>query len=140
MDLAAKHERWLTILLIANLVSTAIHFTDNYLFIDHYPQPVWITAPSVYQSWIILTLIGAGGYWLYRSGRFWLAYVCFAIYSITGLASPAHYLYGPLSQFSLKMHVFILTDGLLGLSLLLFVVWSALFFEGQRPQQNTADR
>ncbi|WP_225896446.1 hypothetical protein [Amazonocrinis nigriterrae] len=49
MDLELKHQRLLKILLIASIISTAIHFTDNYLFIEQYPQPDWITAPLIYQ-------------------------------------------------------------------------------------------
>ncbi|HIK17818.1 MAG TPA: hypothetical protein IGS53_21360 [Leptolyngbyaceae cyanobacterium M33_DOE_097] len=124
MQFTTNRSALLTWLLLASLISTAIHFTDNYFFIDHYPQPSWITAPSIYQSWIVLTAIGAIGYWLYRAQRFWLAYPCLAIYSLTGLASPAHYLYGPLSQFSPKMHLFIWTDGLTCLAVLGFVFWS----------------
>ena len=119
----------LKLLLIASIISTSIHFTDNYLFIEQYPQPAWITAPSIYQSWIILTTVGIAGYWLYKFGKFWVGYVCLIIYSLTGLASPGHYLYGSVSQFSLKMHLLIWTDGLTGLAVLGFVFWSALILK-----------
>ena len=107
----------------------SIHFTDNYFFIEQYPQPVWITAPSVYQSWLLLTAVGIAGYWLYKFNRFWLAYICLILYSITGLASPGHYLYGSLSQFSLKMHLLIWADGLAGLAVLGFAFWSILILK-----------
>ncbi len=128
MSLETKHQSLLKIL-IASIISTGIHFTDNYLFIEKYPQPVWITAPSIYQSWLMLTAVGFAGYWLYRCKKFWLAYICLLIYSVTGLASLGHYFYGPLSQFSIKMHIFIWTDGLIGLAVLGFAFWSGLILK-----------
>ncbi len=126
MNLEGKRPVLLKLILISSILSTAIHFIDNYRFIDDYPQPAWITAPSIYQSWIILTVIGIAGYWFYKFRKFGFAYVCLSIYSLTGLASPGHYLYGSLSQFSLKMHLFIWTDGLTGLAVLGFVLWPSL--------------
>jgi hypothetical protein len=123
MNSKPKYLSLLRILLIISIISTAIHFTDNYLFFERYPQPVWITAPSIYQSWAILTAIGIVGYGLYKWGKFWLACGCLLLYSLTGLASPGHYLYGHLSQFSFKMHLFIWTDGLAGLAILVFTLW-----------------
>lgn len=129
MYVKASSQFILKLILIASIVSTAIHFTDNYRFMEQYPQPVWITASSIYQSWIILTIVGITGYWFYQAKRFWLAYLCLATYSLTGLASPGHYLYGSLSQFSLKMHLFIWIDAITGLAMLGFVFWSLLFLK-----------
>ena len=129
MNLEIKRQLLLKLLLIVSIISTSIHFTDNYLFIEQYPQPAWITAASIYQSWLILTAVGIAGYWLYKERKFWVGYVCLIIYSLTGLASPGHYLYGSLSQFSLKMHLLIWTDGLTGLAVLGFVFWSALILK-----------
>lgn len=108
----------LKILLVACIVSTAIHFADNYFYIEQYPQPEWISAPSIYISWLIWTVIGIFGYWLYRSQKYWLAYVCLVIYSFCGIDSLGHYFYGAMSDFSVKMHLLILTDGLTGLAVL----------------------
>lgn len=136
MNLEVKHQRLLKTLLIASIISTGIHFTDNYLFIERYPQPNWITPPSIYQSWLILTAVGITAYWLYQYRKFWLSYGCLLVYSLTGLASPGHYLYGSLSQFSAKMHFFIWTDGLTGLAILGFIIWSALVLKQWRREPN----
>jgi hypothetical protein len=126
MNLERKLQPLLLSLLIISVVSTSIHYTDNFLLFEKYPQPEWITLPSIYISWIILTAIGFAGYWLYRNKRFWLAYVCLLIYSLTGLSSLGHYFYGAMSEFSGKMHFFIWTDGLTGLAVLGFTSWSGL--------------
>jgi hypothetical protein len=119
-------QRLIKMLLVASVASTALHFTDNYLYFEHYPQPDWITPFGVIRSWLIWTAFGMAGYWLYKNQRLWPAYICFVIYATCGLSSLAHYLYGALPEFSLKMHLFILTDGLAGASILGFVIWSGL--------------
>lgn len=132
MNSSVSPQAFLKLILSASIVSTAIHFTDNYYFIEHYPQPAWITASSIYQSWIILTMVGGTGYWLYKFKKFWFAYLCLSIYSLTGLASPGHYFYGSISRFSPKMHVFIWTDAITGLAVLGFVCWSFLLLQEWR--------
>lgn len=131
MNSETKRQLLLKILLIACIVSTAIHFTDNYLYIEQYPQPDWITPSSIYISWSTLTVIGIVGYWLYKSQRFWLAYLCLVFYSFCGLDSLGHYVYGPMSEFSPKMHVFIAMDGVAGLAVLIFTLWSSLILREQ---------
>lgn len=131
MNSEVKRQFLLKSLLIACIISTAIHFTDNYLYIEQYPQPNWIKPSSVYISWVIWTVIGLSGYWLYRSERFWLAYLCLAVYSFCGLDSLGHYLYGAMSEFSMKMHFLIVMDGLTGLAMLGFTLWSGLILKEQ---------
>ncbi|WP_206602933.1 DUF6010 family protein [Leptolyngbya ohadii] len=133
----SKRQLLLKILLTACVVSTAIHFIDNYLYIEQYPQPDWITPSSVYVSWIGWTMVGIVGYWLYKNQRFWLAYLCLVFYSFCGLDSLGHYLYGGMSEFSPKMHFFILTDGVVGFALLGFTLWSSLILREQFKEPGT---
>jgi hypothetical protein len=119
----------LLLILIASIISTSFHYTDNALFVDIYPEPESFTTAGVFITWAILTLIGLAGYWLYTKEKIWASYLCLAIYSTTGLFSPAHYFYGPMSAFSLKMHTFIWTDAVTGALVLGFVLWSALFLK-----------
>lgn len=127
----------LKILLTVCIISTAIHFTDNYIYIDQYPQPDVITPSSIYISWIVWTIIGITGYWLYKSQKFWFAYLCLVIYSFCGLDSLGHYLYGAMSEFSIKMHFFILTDELAGLAILGFTIWSGLVLKEQFRERSS---
>jgi len=138
MNSEIKRQSLLKILLIACIVSTAIHFTDNYLYIEHYPQPDWITPSSIVRSWIIWTVTGIAGYWLYKNQWFWLSYICLAYYSFCGLSSLAHYLYGSMSEFSAKMHLFIATDALTGLAILGFTLWSSLILREQFRNPGTS--
>lgn len=126
MGTISQRPRPLLLLLTLSPVITSFHYTDNHRFFEQYPAPDWITAPSVYIAWITLTAIGAVGCWLYSQERFWSAYLCLSVYSLTGLTSPGHYFYGPISAFSLKMHTLIGLDFAVGLLMLIFVFWSAL--------------
>lgn len=112
--------------LLAGVVLTTVHYTDNYLDFDSYPQPGSLRPWQVWAAWLLLTAVGVAGYRLYKRGQVLPAYVCLVVYSYTGLSSLGHYLYGALGEFSAKQHAFILVDGLAGASVIAFVVWSAV--------------
>jgi hypothetical protein len=124
-----KHHLPLLLLLLLSVVSTGFHYTDNFIFYNQYPQPKWISLSSIYIAWLILTSFGIAGYWFYRSSKFWLAYSCLCIYSLTGISSLGHYLYGAMSAFSPKMHLLIWTDAISGLAILGFVMGSSLLLK-----------
>ena len=105
------------------VVLSAIHYTDNYVNVDDFPQPGWVDKPVVVVSWLLLTAIGLLGYRLYADGRFFAAHALLAVYSYTGLSSLGHYLYG--SPDPLLRNVSIVADGLTGGAILAFVIWSA---------------
>ena len=115
----------LRVILAATVVSSIVHYTDNYIRFDQYPQdePELVTKPLIWQSWIVFTAFAVAGYVLYRHGQWRRAAGCLAIYSVSGLVSPLHYLSGALSEFDALQHVFILTDGLCGAAVLGFAIW-----------------
>ena len=47
-------QRWLLNLLIINVVSTILHYTDNFIVFDRYPAPNWMNPNHVYLAWIFL--------------------------------------------------------------------------------------
>ena len=116
----------LLVLLIIGVVTTILHYTDNFLFFDNYPLPTWITKASVYLAWLILTPFGIVGYWLYKQRLFWAAYLCLCIYSITGVSSLGHYFYTSMTELSVKMNTLIWLDAISGTALLSFILWSGL--------------
>lgn len=124
----------LFILLIVNVISTILHYSDNFVSYDKYPQPNWITPDSIYLAWIVLTTFGVVGYVLYVKDMFWTAYLCLGIYSITGVSSPGHYLYSAQHVFSQKMHLLIWMDAIAGISLLIFILRSALVLKEWRKE------
>lgn len=111
---------------IASVVVTALHYTDNYISIEDYPQPDWIHRETILIAWSLLTLIGIGGYMMFRDGRSLSAGLYLLVYSYTGLSSLGHYPYGSAGEFSAKMHVFIWTDALVGALVAICAVWILL--------------
>lgn len=123
------NQKVLLTVLIASIIITSIHYTHNAIFVDVYPEPDWFTTSGVFMTWIVMSLVGIVGYWLYTQKKILLSYLCLAIYSLTGLSSSAHYLYGGMLDFSIMMHAFIWSDVLAGLIVLGFVFWSGLLLK-----------
>ena len=111
---------------LASIVLTAFHFTDNYVSIETYPQPDWVTRPVVLVSWPLLTSVGVAGLWLHRRGRFALAHAFLLAYSYTGLSSLGHFLSGSPDEFTTRGLVSVLIDGAAGSAVLAVTVWSML--------------
>jgi hypothetical protein len=122
--LQRRPESVLLVLLIAGITSTALHYTDNAVYLERYPGPGWLSPAVIAVAWVGLTAIGVAGYRLYRQGRMLPACACLAVYSYTGISSLGHYTYG-LSGYSFKQNLLIATDGLTGLAMLAFALWSA---------------
>lgn len=130
-----QSKTWLLAVLIFSIVITSIHYTDNAIFVRQYPEPEWFTTSGVFITWVVMTLIGLTGYWLYSKQYFWFAYFLLSAYVGTGLSSPAHYFYGEMAEFSLKMHILIWTDVVAGLSVVAFLVWSFFIAQEWRTSQ-----
>jgi hypothetical protein len=115
----------LQVILLAAVVSSIIHYTDNTIRFDQYPQdePALITRPMIPLSWLAFTAFAAWGYVLYRRERWEAAAACLAVYSVSGLISPLHYTAAPLGEFDAFQHLLILTDALTGVATVGFAAW-----------------
>jgi hypothetical protein len=115
------------LVLAASVVSTAVHYTDNFVAIATYPGTDTVSPGpgrvAVVATWIVLTAFGLAGYRLYLRGRHPAAELCLAVYSVTGISTLAHYLSGGTSRLPAWRHVSIASDGVLGLAVLGFAVW-----------------
>jgi hypothetical protein len=114
------------LVVLASVVVTSIHFTDNYVSFDTYPQPGWITETVVLVSWPLLTAFGVVGYLLYRRGSFAAAHTSLLIYSYTGISSLGHLLSGSPGELTTRGLVSVLLDGVAGSAVLAVTIWSAL--------------
>jgi len=117
---------WLRVILVATVLSSIVHYTDNYIRFDEYPQdePKLISQPLVAIGWASFTVLAVAGYVLYRRGQWRRAALCLAIYSLSGLISPLHYLSGAWSEFDALQHTFILADAACGAAVLAFAAWA----------------
>lgn len=111
---------------LASVVVTAVHFTDNYVSIETYPQPDWVSEAVVVVAWPLLTAFGVAGYLLYRRGRFAVANACLLVYAYTGISSLGHFLSGSPDEFTPRGLVSVLADGVAGFAVLGLAIWSIL--------------
>jgi len=122
--------RGLTILMTiiaAEMLSTAIHYTHNFIDVHHYPGPSYLYTPTriaIVISWPLLTGIGLLGYRRYREGREREAVVCLATYSITGIVTLGHFIYGN-PHIPAFFYATLFTDALTGFAVLSFAAWLA---------------
>ncbi len=108
---------------LASIIVTALHYTDNYVSIADYPQPEWIHRETIVLAWSLFTLAGMAGYLLFRQGLHLAAGLYLLIYSYTGTSSLGHYPYGHGGDFTVKMHLLIWTDALVGVLVAGCAVW-----------------
>jgi hypothetical protein len=117
----------LKVILGAGILSTAIHYTHNFIDVSHYPGPKSLytfVRVLIVVAWPLLTFIGLTGYRRYREGRDREARVCLCVYSLTGIATLGHFLYGN-PHIPAFFYATLFTDALTGLAVLGFVAWSA---------------
>ena len=119
----ARRTRLLGLLLAAELASTAVHYTDNWLESGDYPGTGKLPEPAVVPiAWVLLTAIGLLGYRLYRRELSRRAHLLLIVYSATGISSLAHFVYGapatPIQNVSVAL------DGVTGFAMLFFAIWS----------------
>ena len=135
MNRLFQHQPTLLAIVIFNLVSTWLHYSDNAIFLNQYPGPEWFTPMGVWATVIVMTPIGLCGYWLYTKGSFLISYLFLGTYSITSVSSPGHYLYPMTIPMSLKMHGLIWLDALSGLSLIGYLLWSSAIAQEWRKEK-----
>jgi hypothetical protein len=114
-------------ILAAGIVSTAIHYTHNFIYVSRYPGPKDLYTPArvaIVVAWPLLTWIGLIGYRRFREGRDHEARVCLAVYSLTGLATLGHFVFGN-PHIPAFFYATLFTDALTALAVLAFVAWSA---------------
>jgi hypothetical protein len=133
---AERKLRLLKVILAAGMLSTAIHYTHNFIAVNRYPGPggsfYTVVRVAIVVGWPLLTAIGLTGYRRFREGRYREARVCLAVYSLTGLATMGHFIYGN-PKIPAFFYATIFTDALTGLAVLAFALWS-VDVEGPRAQ------
>ena len=119
--------RLLNIVFFTAVASSIVHYTDNYLAFDRFPNDgvgPEITADSVWIAWIAFTVFGIAGYLLYRRGQIREGSALLAVYSISGLIGIGHYTASGMSELAWWRHVHIGIDILCGIAVLTFAIWS----------------
>jgi len=114
----------LRVILAFSILSTAGHYSHNFVEMDSYPGGGPVIQVLIVLSWPLLTAIGLYGSRLYKQGRLRDAHVHLLIYSLTGLITPLHFVYGS-PDIAPFWYATIFTDFLAGAWIVAFVAWSA---------------
>ena len=117
------HRRILLTLVLANVVTSILHYVDNVLFFRHYPEPTWLNAHLVDMAWFVMTPFGVAGYVLFMRGRSAAAFACLYLYALMSLLVLGHYLIAPPWQVSFKINLFIMAEAIAAVLLGMFTAW-----------------
>ena len=86
--------RWLTAVFFTAVAVSVIHYADNYLNYDAYPQSPTApdpSAPLIPVAWVVFTAAGVTGYLRFRRKADGLAILLLAFYAGSGLIGIGHY-------------------------------------------------
>ena len=119
--------RALNIVFFTALASSLVHYTDNYLAFERFPDggagpdP---TADTIWIAWVVFTAFGVAGYLAYRRGQVRKGAALFAVYSLSGLVGLGHYTAPGMSELAWWRHAHIWVDIACGVAVLAFAVYS----------------
>ena len=125
---ATEALRILLPLLAVAVAISVVHYTDNALNYDAYPQPTTGPAPSqglIAGAWFGFTALAAAGYVLLRRGRVKAAALCLALYSGSGLVGLGHYTVPGATSMPVWRQAHIVADIACGVAVFAFALWLA---------------
>ena len=108
-------------LVVANIAASIIHYADNLLFLEEYPEPEWIELHQIDSFWFFMTPFAILGYLAIRKGALRRGSLLLCAYALMSLLVLGHYLYAPFVSISPKIHLFIFLEAAMALLLLLYV-------------------
>jgi len=119
----------LRVLVGALLVSTAVHYTDNWLSIGDYAPETGLLADNpglIPVAWALFAALGIAAYLDYRRAPSLRAHVLLAAFSVAGISTAGHLLYAG-NDFAAWQWVSVTADVVTGLAVLAFALWSAAY-------------
>lgn len=108
-------------LLVAIVVSSILHYADNLLYFEEYPEPPWINRAMVDAFWFFMTPLAWIGYRLVRTGRHHTGTLVLLVYVACNLLTLGHYQYAPMYSIDARIHFFILLEAALACLLFVFL-------------------
>ncbi|BAY30448.1 hypothetical protein NIES2107_22930 [Nostoc carneum NIES-2107] len=124
-----QRQIWLLCLVGINIVASILHYSDNIIFFNQYPEPAWFTPQITDSCWLVMTPLSLAGYYQYIKRSFNSAYLCLYIYIIMSQLTLGHYIITPMWELSIKMNTLILFESIATIPLLAFVAWSQLLLK-----------
>ncbi|MDP9099272.1 MAG: hypothetical protein M3N48_09820 [Verrucomicrobiota bacterium] len=121
--ISPRLKRTLFCLLIANVVATIFHYTDNVCYFHLYPEPTWLNAKIVDAFWFVMTPLALIGYLLIRREHIRRGCLFLYAYATASLLVLGHYRFAPFFLIPFRIHLFILLEAALAFVLILYVAW-----------------
>jgi len=122
----APRQTLLAVLIGLGILSTAVHYTHNFVMADCYPPIGWVDSLDyrigIAVFWPLCTASALLGYRLYAQGRNREAQLALFGYVPLGLTTPLHFL-GGTPDIPTFFMVTIFTDFLTSFAILLFALW-----------------
>jgi hypothetical protein len=120
--------RILSAIFAVAVVVSVIHYTDNYVNYNDYPQARTVPNPSeslVLGSWFAFTAAGLAGYLLFRRRASDFALLLLAAYSGSGLIGIGHYLVPGATSMPWWRQAHVCLDIACGITMFSFAIWAA---------------
>ena len=119
---------WVLGVTLAGVAVSAVHYADNYVNYDSFPQAEAGPSPSrsfIAISWFVFTALAALAVWNHRRGADAPAAVCLAAYSLSGLVGLGHYTVAGATDMVWWRQAHVVADIGLGAAVLFlaFAVW-----------------
>jgi hypothetical protein len=105
--------RFLFWLLLANVFASVLHYGDNLLYFEEYPEPGWINRRIIDTFWFVMTPLAVIGYRALKQGLLHFGCIALYLYAAAGLLVLGHYRYAPLCSVVPRIHSFILLEATL---------------------------
>lgn len=97
-------------LILVYVAASLIHFVHNAEFLADYPNlPLSWTRSGVYGGWLLMTMVGMGG-WILISRGYQAGLLLLGVYAVLGWDSLAHYFVAPFSEHTVGMNLTILLE------------------------------
>jgi hypothetical protein len=128
--------RLLQVVLVAAVIESFVHYTDNTVRYDDYtaddPSLIGslVTRWIIPLTWVLFTAAAVIGYRHFRRGNWPKAAAWIGAYSASGLISVFHYVDISPSDLSAFQNTFVFLDVFLGALVLTFALWVALAQHG----------
>lgn len=125
--MSARWLRGLKWLLIATVAGSILHYVDNLLFFEQYPEPPWINRTMIDAFWFLMTPLAFVGYRLIKQGFRHAGVLVLMAYAGCNLLTLGHYRYARLHDIAPRIHVFIWLEAALACALVIYLIIPFLY-------------
>lgn len=115
--------RGLKWLLFATVAGSILHYADNLLFFEQYPEPPWLNRSMIDAFWFLMTPLAWIGYRLIRRGSHHAGTLALLGYVAGNLLALGHYRYAPMCSIAPRINTFILLEAVLASVLAIFLIF-----------------